>query len=319
MRIQGRPLTLAPPPRPRPAAQPVDVFTSSGLADSGERLWRDFGIHPVAMARRLTVDRPTPGGSPIPGGRPANPMVMAHLSARLAGVVEGLDGLDSFKSGLEGVAREFGLAIDFERGTPTVNWSGDGRLEIRESGGPSAFHELVHGLQCVLGGAAALGTVAADHFRRAYGRQPANLAELKPFLAGLTEQDRKSAFDQLVRPMETTAYSRFEQSAFHTTGLFGRKSRDLDLYRQRLGQTLEAFSQAYATATVPRLDTALDAAIYGGLGHVARTHGETAVLLGAAGFGYYHLARTAVGIHPLLAMPVVAPLGYVLYRALVTG
>lgn len=271
------------------------------------------------MARRLTVDRPTPGGSPIPGGRPANPMVMAHLSARLAGVVEGLDGLDSFKSGLEGVAREFGLAIDFERGTPTVNWSGDGRLEIRESGGPSAFHELVHGLQCVLGGAAALGTVAADHFRRAYGRQPANLAELKPFLAGLTEQDRKSAFDQLVRPMETTAYSRFEQSAFHTTGLFGRKSRDLDLYRQRLGQTLEAFSQAYATATVPRLDTALDAAIYGGLGHVARTHGETAVLLGAAGFGYYHLARTAVGIHPLLAMPVVAPLGYVLYRALVTG
>lgn len=297
----------------------MDAFTSSAVSGTGERLWRDFGIHPVAMARRLTVDRPAPGGSPIPQARPAHPLVMAHLKTRLTSVVEGLDGLASFKTGLDGVARDFGLTIDFEAGTPTVVWSADGRLEIRESGGPSAFHELVHGLQCVLGGAAALGTIAADHFRQAHGREPANLAELKPFLAGLTDQDRKLAFDQMVRPMETTAYSRFEQSAFHTTGLFGRKSRDLDLYRQRLGQTLEAFSQAYATASVPRLETATDAAIYGGIGHVARTHGETALLLGAAGFGYYHLARTAVGVHPLLAVPVVAPLGYLLYRALVTG
>jgi hypothetical protein len=178
---------------------------------------------------------------------------------------------------------------------------------------------MVHVLQCTLGGGAALGTRAAEQFVARMGRQPAHIDELKPFLASLTAADRQQAFADMVTPLEEQAYSRFEQSAFHVTGMFGRKSLDLPLYRERLGQTLEAFAQAYATATVPDLDTSLDARVYGGIGHLARTHGETALVLAGAGFAYSKVARALIGVHPLMVAPVAAPLGYLLYRSLVSG
>ena len=255
----------------------------------------------------------------MPGARPASALVMTALREQLSEVVQGVSDLPALKLDLARVAGSFGVEIDYQVGTPTVNWSGPGRLQVRESGGPAAFHEMVHVLQCCIGGAAALGTQAAEHFARQCGRPPANLEELKPFLASLTPQDRQEAFAAMVEPLEEQAYSRFEQSAFHVAGMFGRRSSDLDLYRERLGQTLEAFVQAYATATVPDLHTGIDAQVYGGIGHVARTHGETALLLAGAGYGYTKVARAVLGVHPLMVIPAAAPLGYLLYRALVTG
>ena len=304
-------------PHPTPTVDRV-TLGSTPHRDAAA-LWRDFGINPLAMARRVTVELPAPGGSPLIGGKSAQSMVVQSLHDQLEPVVKGVSNLASLKQDLARVGRSFGVEITYLTGTPTVNWSSPGHLEVRESGGPAAFHELVHVLQCTVGAGAALGTRAAENFARQTGRQPSNIQELQPYLAALTPQDREAAFQEIVNPLEHQAYSRFEQSAFHVTGMFGRKSSDLELYRTRLGETLDAFSQAYATATVPQLETGLDAKIYGGIGHVARTHGETALVLAGAGLAYAKVARAAIGVHPLMAIPMAAPLGYVLYRALVSG
>jgi hypothetical protein len=174
-------------------------------------------------------------------------------------------------------------------------------------------------VQCVIGGSAALGQAAAEKFRFTMGRDAVSVDELRPFLKGLAEAEKRDAMQRVVQPMESLAYSRFEETAFHTAGMSGRKGHDYAGYQSRLSSVVEAFVGGYTTGTVPELDTKWDSKLYGGVAHVGRTHGETALLLAGGGAAYYGLTRLAMGLHPALAIPMAAPLGYVLYRALVTG
>lgn len=305
------------------AAQPVqDSFVpSSGASSTATELWRDFGINPAAMARRAFLEKPLAGGASLPGGVKAPAPLMKALQDDLVRVIEGSDGLATLQTGLQDVAKSVGIELSIESGAPLVNWDSvrPEVLDVRHPGGPAALHEMVHVVQCVIGGAAALGHAAAEKFRSANGRDAVSVDELRPFLKGLDESEKRNAMQRVVKPMESLAYSRFEETAFHTAGMSGRKGHDYAGYQSRLKSVAEAFVGGYTTATVPELETKWDAKLYGGVAHVGRTHGETALLLAGGGAAYYGLTRLAMGVHPALAIPMAAPLGYVLYRALVSG
>lgn len=299
----------------------MDTFVASGETSTLGKVWRDYGINPWAMMKRTFIEKAPNGGESIQGGRKADPMVARAVQSQLSRALSTADELESFQLTLKETAARFGVDVHLGRGAPLVNWDTKkpGRLDVYHLGGSSAFHEMVHVVQCVVGGACALGTAAAENFRQAQGREPATLVELEPFIQSLTAEEKAAAMNSMVAPMEKQAYACYEQSAFEVTGLFGKRSSDRQAYRKGLTGVLDKFVEGYREATVPRLDTSLEAEFYGEFGHVARTHGETAVLLGGAAFAYHQLSKAALRVHPLMAIPVATPLVYVLYRALVTG
>ncbi len=299
----------------------MDTFVAGVESSSLEKFWRDFGINPSAMTRRTFIERAPNGGEPIRNGRQAHPLVAEAVRRQLGQAIAGADELEPFQDALKRTAAEFGIILNLERGAPLVNWDKHqpGQLDVYHLGGSSAYHEMVHVVQCLVGGACALGTAAAEQFSQTQGRQPASLSELKPYIQALTDEQRAAAMNAMVAPMEEQAYACYEQSAFEVTGLFGKRSKDRAGYREGLSQVLDSFTDGYLRARVPKLDTSLEAEFYGEFGHVARTHGETALLLGGAGFAYHQLSKAAMRVHPLMAIPVATPLVYVLYRALVTG
>ncbi|MEW6279665.1 MAG: hypothetical protein AB1758_13640 [Candidatus Eremiobacterota bacterium] len=300
--------------RPRPEIRLTPAPEPTPL----ERFWRDFGVNPAAMVRRAVEGKPAEG-SPIPGGLPAHRLMVQEVSRELKALIAEVRAhgdLARVERRFTRIAGEFGVELRFSRGTPTVNWGRFPVLEVRHSGGPAGAHELVHVFQCVTGGAAALGSVAARRFAEQHGREPADAREVMSALARLSDADRQEAYRAYVKPMETCAYARFEESAFHVAGMFGKKSRDLAGYCTRLEQTVDAFSEGYLTATVPRIPCGTDARVYGSVAHLARTHGETALVVGAGGLAQYALMRAAFAIHPVLGALSMAPVGYLLYRTL---
>lgn len=310
--------------RPRPAEQSPagDRFQREGRwSEKVTELGRDFGINPLAMARRALVEKPLAGGSSLPLGVKGSAPLLRALQERLHQAVDRCDGLATLEAGLKEAAASFGVRLIVGQGVPTVNWDSvePAVLDVSHHGGPAAFHEMVHVAQCVIGAASALGQAASQKFVAAQGREPATFDELKPFLSALTRGEKAQAMQRMVKPMESLAYSRFEETAFHVAGMNGRKSKDLDGYKARLKQVVNAFVDGYLQAQAPRLETGVDARVYGGIAHIARTHGETSLLLLGAGAAYYGVARAAMRVHPALGLPLAAPLGYVLYRALVSG
>lgn len=282
--------------------------------------WQDFAIHPRAMVERAWAG-PLDEGHAIPQGLPADTIMLNGVQQEMLELIEQIRTARSVDlEGIEGrftrLAAHYGVDLRFSRGVPTVNWIGFPRLEVSHTGGPSAAHELVHVFQCVLGGAAALGSQAARNFEQKHGRPARSAQELQPELKSLTSHDKEQAYRLWVKPMETHAYSRYEESAFEVAGMFGKKSRDTERYCDKLRETVSAFKNAYETATVPVLDSGMDARLYGGVGHIARSHGEAALLLGVTGTAYYGLSRAAFAIHPMVGMATMAPLGYMLYRCL---
>jgi len=282
-----------------------------------QRFWRDFGIHPGAMAVRAFVDRKPAMGSPLEGGTAGAACVARALEADLREVLDtvadvGLEenGLRNFQSHLRSVAQGYGVEIEYDKGAPIVNWGIFPALEVKDWGGRSACHEMVHAVQCTIGGAMALGSYAA------LKSGASTLAEVREAVRNLTPAERKVAFERFVVPMETQAYAHFEQTAFEVAGMFGKKARDAAGYASRLEGVAQAFVQGYETATVPSIKAGLDARLYGTIGHVARTHGETAVLLGGAAVGYCAVTRTAMRSSPLLGAGALVPLGYLIYRTL---
>lgn len=309
----------APPPPPPPAETPRPPADQVQLG--GSQFWRDYGINPMNMFRRGFVDRPLSGGTQLRQSKPANNLVTDSVRAQLHGLLQGQPDQAVLEQGLDTLAKSFGVSINFQEGVPIVNWDPDrpAVLDARYPKGTSAYHELVHVVQCTIGGCAALGTAAAEKFQAQHGRAPRDLAEIQSFIPSLNAEEKRQAMDGMVVPMEDQAYSTFEQAAFHATGLMGKRAKNQELYRTRLGEVVEAYCHAYQTATVPNLETATEAKVYGSIGHIARTNGETALLVGGAGLAYYHLGRQAMKIHPLMAIPVATPLAVGLYRALVTG
>lgn len=284
-------------------------------------VWRDFGVNPAAMARRAFVDTPLAMGASLPGGVKAPKVWLDALGSGLAKAIGDSQGLDTLQANLKAVAETAGLKLEIGKGAPTVNWDllTPGVLDVRHLGGSAALHEMVHVVQCVIGGAAALGQAAAAKFQAEHGRDARSAAELRPYLAALTEAEKQAAMKRVVKPMEMLAYSRFEETAFHTAGMSGKSSKDYDGYKKRLEEVAAAFIKGYTLAEVPTVETRTDAKIYGGVAHVGRTHGETALLLAGAGAAYYGLTRAAMRIHPALMLPMAAPLGYLLYRSMVSG
>lgn len=313
--------------RPRPFRGLVSPSLKKGPTLSSKdgfsprELWRDYGIHPLDMARRAFWEKPLADGTPIQGGKPGDPLIARELTARMPRVLRKTGNLETFHQALSKLAREFGVEVEVSKGVPIVNWDSvePARLDVSLTNGPSAYHEMVHACQCVIGGATALGSVAAEQFRQQYGRAATSLDELQPILAQLTPGQKREAMASYVVPMEDQAYSSFEETAFEITGLMGKRSRDQDHYRQGLRQVVGAYIDAYQQARAPVMKTRLESKLYGGLGHVARTNGETALLLGGTGLVYHQLAKQAMKIHPLMAVPVATPLAYLLYRAMVSG
>lgn len=319
-------LTIPPRPigtvRTKVAASVQDAHTpSQDVSTTARELWRDFGINPAAMARRAFVEKILPQGSPLPQGVKAPELVMQNLGRELQWAIESSDGLATLEKALQTVARSAGLELSIATGAPTVNWDSarPGVLDVSHTGGPAALHEMVHVVQCIIGGSAALGHAAVTKFQEAHGRQPITMHELQPYLLGLDEKDKAAAMKSVVKPMETLAYSRFEESAFQTAGMSGRKSKHFGRYKARLHLVAQSFLKAYTRSEVPELKTDIDSKLYGSVAHLARTHGETGLLMLGAGAAYYGLAKMAMRAHPAMALPMAAPLGYVLYRALVSG
>lgn len=303
------------------SACPDKVTLGSSEGNRLTELWRDYGVNPVAMTRRAFVTPPVAPGAPLSGGVKAPEAIMTGLRGLLEKAVDDSDGLATLEVNLKAVAESYGVRLNLETGAPLVNWDAGepAVLDVRHTGGPSAMHEMVHVVQCIIGGAAALSRAASADFKARHGREPRTLEELSPFLGKLDSQRKAEAMKAVVKPMESQAYARFEETAFHTAGFFGRKSKDLHAYKDRLKGVIGAFVTAYSNAAGPDLSTARDAKVYGAVGHIARTHGETALLLGGAMAGYYGLTRLAMRVHPALSIPLAAPLGYLLYRSLVSG
>lgn len=282
-----------------------------------QRFWRDFGVHPGAMASRAFVDRKPAMGSPLAGGLAGAACVARALEQDMHEVLDtvadvglGEDGLRNFQSHLRSVAQGYGVEIEYGKGAPIVNWGVFPALEVKDWGGTSACHEMVHAVQCTIGGAMALGTYAA------LKSGASTLNEVREAVRGLSPAERKAAYERFVVPMETQAYAHFEQTAFEVAGMFGKKARDAAGYASRLEGVAKAFVKGYETATVPSSPAGMDARLYGTIGHVARTHGETAVLLGSVTVGYAALARSALRASPLLGAGALVPLGYLIYRTL---
>lgn len=290
--------------------------TRESLTDL-QRFWRDYGVHPGAMVTRALVDKKPVMGSTLAGGTAGAACVARALEADMHEVFEtvkheGLKdaGLRNFQSHLRSVAQGYGVEIAYGSGAPIVNWGVFPTLEVKDWGGKSACHEMVHAVQCAIGGAMALGSYAALKT----GAQ--TLAEVREAVRGLTPAERKVAYERYVVPMETQAYAHFEQTAFEVAGMFGKKARDAEGYAARLEGVAQAFVKGYETATVPSFKAGVDSRVYGTIGHVARTHGETAVLLGGVTVGYGALARSAMRASPLLGAGALVPLGYLIYRTL---
>lgn len=273
------------------------------------------------MLDRAFFSPPPDYGSPLLGARATDAQVTEQVRSRLSTLFDVERSLEVLESELAAFALDYGLKLNREKGVPQVNWDSTevGALDFRHTGGPSAYHELVHVCQCLIGGAAAFGTEASRKYLLQKGRPAESFEELKPFIDSLTLEEKQTAFDTIVKPMESQAYSRYEESAFHATGFMGKRSKDRSTYRQRMKSVVSSFAEAYKNGSVPKLESNAESRVYGSIGHVARTNGETALLLGGAGLAYYSLAKRAVAIHPAMALPVAAPLGYLLYRSIVSG
>lgn len=284
-----------------------------------KEVWRDFGIHPLAMVERATIAPPPAPGSPLVGGVPGDSLTLDDLRGELKGILADLkDGFDdaklrSFQRKFAGTAARYGVQVAYHSGAPRTVWGKFPSLEIYDQGGPSALHEMTHALQSCIGAVAGLSTEARERLVATNGRQPTP-SELRQALVTLDDSARQAAFAKVVEPMETQAYARFEEGAFFATGMLGKKARDLDFFADRAGQNVDAFTHAYKHACVPSLDSGLDARIYGRIGHIARTHTETATLLGLAGYGYYRAATWALGVHPVAGALALVPLGCLIYR-----
>ncbi len=305
---------LAPRPHFRPAP-------SLGAGETFQKVWRDFGINPLAMLRRATVEPPAAPGQALPEVVAGDRATLEDLRGELHGLLQELGQgqvltetrLREFQSRFARVAESYGVDVSFQRGAPRVNWGKFPQLEVYDQGGPSALHEMVHAVQCTVGAVAGLSAQARSELVDRLGREPTP-SEVRQQLASLNDNQRQQAFRQTVAPMENLAYARFEEGAFHASGMFGKKARDLGYYAARAGHNLDVFTTAYQEARAPALDSGLDARIYGRIGHVARTHGETALLLGAAGYGYHRLVGSAMAVHPLLGACALVPLGGLIYR-----
>ena len=302
-------------PAPRPAlASSEDRFDSSELV-------RDFGINPKAMFKRAFLERPPEEGSSIENGKPATPFIADNLKSRFQSLISTQPTQQKLQSGINSIAESYGVYLNFEKGLPMVNWDQNkpAHLDIRHSGGPSANHEMVHAVQCVIGASCALGTKANEKFRSAQGRDASSLQELQPYLQSLSDEEKSQAMTAMVTPMEEQAYSKFEKAAFHATGMMGKASKNKPHFHERLSEVVDSYSKAYKFAKVPELATTIGPDIYGGIGHIARTNGETALVVGGVGLAYYSLAKQALKLHPFMAIPVVSPLAYLLYRSTVSG
>jgi hypothetical protein len=285
------------------------------------KFWRDYGVNPIAMFDRAFVNRPPKDGTPLNNGLSANRLVTTNLRTEFHRLLNAHPQQEQLQNGIVDIAERFGVKVNLEKGVPLVNWDEDepGTLDVRHSGGTSANHELVHAIQCTIGGAAAMGTLASQDFESETGRPPQNVEELQSYIQSLTGDERAQAMQMIVTPMEEQAYHTFEEAAFHATGMMGKRSKNQEYYLQRLGQVVDSYTEAYQDAAVPRLETSIGPRIYGHVGHIARTNGETALMLGGVAVGYSALARQAMKLHPLMAIPVATPLVYGLYRALVSG
>ena len=305
---------------------------ASASASDGEKLsafsrfWRDFGIDPTAMAKRAFVDKKPEDGDPIPNGIPADPLVMERVRQELHQSVESLrvnhpdglsrEALQSFKADLKKTFEKYGVDINFRQGAPTVAWGDLPRLEVMDHGGTAAAHELVHAVQCAIGGAAALSTAASAKIRREKKRSPLGETEILATIQSLSAEERKIAFERIVKPMESHAYAMFEEGAFHATGMYGKKAKDVEYYARGLRDNIDAYCGAYKHAVAPVMDEGGDAKFYGSIGHLARTHGETALLIGGTGVAYTQLATLALAINPVLGAAALMPLAYISWRTM---
>jgi hypothetical protein len=304
---------------PAPAGSKAAPAPKLGFA---ARFWRDFGVNPVAMARRAFVDRIPTGGTKIEGGKRAEALGIDAFRADLRTAIEGLkaddgkglsdEALKAFEKKVSELAGRYGVDVQFKTGAPTTSWGDFPTVEVERSGGGA--HELVHAVQLAIGGVAALSTAAAEKIARERGRPTESTADILATIPKLTDAERKKAFDEVVKPMEEHAYALFEHGAFGAVGFGGSRVRDLEKFRAALLANVDGFCDAYALAAAPELDLGAGAKGYAMLGHVARTHGETAVL-GLLGAGaYYGVAAAAMAVNPLFAVAAVAPLLYPLWK-----
>ena len=299
----------------------MDIRVKTKIRLKRSKLVRDYGINPCNMLRRAFADKPQADGTPLAGGTKGNPVVAEQLQQDFEVVSESTENIDTFAVTLGEVAGNYGIEMNTHTGVPLVNWDSaePGRLDVSYSSGPSAYHEMSHACQTVIGGATALGSYAAKKSADAQGREAKNTDELKPFLEDLTPKEKETALATYVKPMESLAYAKFEETAFFATGMMGKLSEDQVQYKAKLEDVSSSFIDAYKDAKVPDMETNRESRVYGGIGHIARTNGETAALLGGAGVAYHFLAKQAMRIPPLMAIPAAAPLAYLLYRATVKG
>lgn len=310
-------------PAPAGATASLD---GSGKLNAFSRLWRDFGINPIAMAKRAFVDEKPTDGTPIPNGIRAEPLAMERVRQELHEAVEELranhpDGLSAealktLKGRLRDTFAKYGVEIEFRKGAPTVAWGDLPRLEVMDHGGTAAAHELVHVIQCAIGGAAAMSSAASAKIQREQGRAPLSESEILATIPTLTSAERQVAFDRIVKPMETHAYAMFEEGAFHATGMYGKKAKDVEYYARGLRDNIEAYCGAYKHAVAPVMDEGRDAKFYGNIAHLARTHGETALLIGGTGIAYTQLATLALALNPVVGAAALLPLAYVSWRTM---
>jgi 1,2-phenylacetyl-CoA epoxidase PaaB subunit len=310
---------------PAPAGASVQASDGKKLS-AFSRFWRDFGINPSAMAKRAFVDKKPEDGDPIPNGIPADPLVMERVRQELHQSVESLrvnhpdglsrEALQSFKADLKNTFEKYGVDINFRQGAPTVAWGDLPRLEVMDHGGTAAAHELVHAVQCAIGGAAALSTAASAKIRREKKRSPLSETEILATIRTLSPEERNIAFERIVKPMESHAYAMFEEGAFHATGMYGKKAKDVEYYARGLRDNIDAYCGAYKHAVAPVMDEGGDAKFYGSIGHLARTHGETALLIGGTGVAYTQLATLALAINPVLGAAALMPLAYISWRTM---
>ena len=294
--------------------------------------WRDFGVNPIAMLRRAVVEGLPRGGAAIVGGVRADGLALEALRGELHAAVEALAvesgatlddrALGAFQARVGAIAERYGIPINYRRGTPTVAWDHARALDVIDSGGGPAAHEMVHALQYLIGGVAALASAAAAKLHSETGLggspsgpSPASAAEIRGRIATLTPAEREAAFALIVEPMERQAYATLETGAFHATGLMGHRAKEASRYARRLDENIDAFADAYQAAAVPRLHTGPEAQVYGGIGHLARTHGETTLLCFGATAGYAQLVALACTIHPVAVAAALLPAGYLIYRA----
>jgi hypothetical protein len=308
-------------------AAPAGATATAKPLTGFQRFWRDFGVNPLAMLKRAFVDPPAAQGSALRGGVKAEGALMDNLRADLKTAVDRIPsdgqggltnaGLDQFKGQFKEIAARYGVNVVFKTGAPTVAWGDVPTLEVMGTGGLTDAHEMVHAVQTAIGGVAALSTAARDKVTREKGRPPRDDDEVRAAVATLTPAEREAAFAAIVQPMETQAYARFEETAFQATGMFGKRAKDVERYKAGLKDNVDAFCDAYLLAAVPRMETAGDARVYGTVGHLARTHGETAVILTGAGVAYKVVAAAALALNPVAGAVALAPLAYLLYRSVV--